>query len=100
MEDIISSLLQANQTGNSNAMELEGAKRCFSFIKDAGLQISSFISDRHRGIRKWIRESEQGTRHFHDLCHVCKGVTRKLLQAGKENILTFIFDKGYRPESH
>lgn len=39
-------------------MELDGAKRCFQFIKDAGLKVTSFISDRHKGIAKWIRESQ------------------------------------------
>ena len=31
-------------------MELDGAKRCFKFLKDSGLQIPIFISDRHKGI--------------------------------------------------
>ena len=57
---------QANQAGSSNAMELFGAKRCFKFLKNAGFKIHSFISDRHRSIAKWIRESEPQTRQYHD----------------------------------
>ena len=64
---------KANESGSSNAMELDGAKRCFQFIKNAGLTITSFISDRHKGIAKWIRESQPETSHFNDLWHVCKG---------------------------
>ena len=41
-------LLQANETGSSNAMELEVAKRSFNFLKRMGLSVATFISDRHR----------------------------------------------------
>lgn len=34
---------QANKTGSSNAMELEGAKRSFNFLKNMGLPVSNFI---------------------------------------------------------
>ena len=75
---------QANQAGSSNAMELFGAKRCFEFLKNAGLKIPSFISDRHRSIAKWIRESEPETKHFHDFWHVSKSITKRLLAASQE----------------
>ena len=75
---------KANESGSSNAMELDGAKRCFQFINDAGLKINSFISDRHKGIAKWIRESQPETSHFNDLWHVCKGLTKKILKGSKE----------------
>ena len=65
-------------------MELDGAKRCFNFLSQAGLKISIFISDRHISISKWIRETQVGTSHFHDLWHVSKGLCKKLLQASKE----------------
>ena len=65
-------------------MELDGAQRCFKFLKDGGLQIPIFISDRHKGIAKWIQTSEKETQHFNDLWHVCKGLSRKILQASKE----------------
>ena len=65
-------------------MELDGAQRCFKFLKDGGLQIPIFISDRHKGIAKWIRTSEKETQHFNDLWHVCKGLSKKILKASKE----------------
>ena len=65
-------------------MELLGAKRCFAFLKNAGLKIHSFISDRHRSIAKWIRESEPQTRQYHDFWHVSKSITKKLLAASQE----------------
>ncbi|XP_065069757.1 uncharacterized protein LOC135694804 [Rhopilema esculentum] len=75
---------KANESGSSNAMELDGAKRCFQYIKNAGLTITTFISDRHKGIAKWIRESQPETSHFNDLWHVCKGLTKKILKGSKE----------------
>ena len=78
-------MLQANQTGNSNAMELEGAKGCFDFLLTvAGLTIQVFISDRHRGITKWIRESHPAIQHFFDQWHIAKGIVKKMLAASKE----------------
>ena len=65
-------------------MELDGAKRCFKYLKDSGLQIPIFISDRHKGIAKWIRTSEKETQHFNDLWHVCKGLSKQILKASKE----------------
>lgn len=65
-------------------MELDGAQRCFKFLKDSGLQIPIFISDRHKGIAKWIRTSEKETQHFNDLWHVSKGLSKKILKASKE----------------
>ena len=65
-------------------MEVEGCKRAFAFLKDACLCISSFISDRHRGIAKWIRETQAETQHFHDLWHIGKIITKNIFSAGKE----------------
>ena len=65
-------------------MELDGAQRCFTFLKDTGLKIPIFVSDRHKGIGKWIRTSEKETQHFNDLWHVCKGFTKNVLKATKE----------------
>ena len=76
-------LLQSNQTGNSNAMELEGAKRCFEYLKSAGLKIPVFVTDRHKGISKWLREKHKDTLHFHDLWHVCKNLYKELFKASK-----------------
>ncbi len=65
-------------------MELQGAKQSFDFILLAGLAISVFISDRHRGIAKWIRENHPQTSHFYDIGHVARSITKKLLKAGKK----------------
>ena len=90
--------LQANETGGSYQTELEGVKRCFGFLQRLGVKIGVFISDRHRGIAKWIRENCPGTTHFFDIWHVARSVTKKLLAASKEKGCEIIQDwmKGIR----
>lgn len=66
-------------------MELDGCKRCFQFLKEAGLKVSTFISDRHKGIAKWVRTSQAQTQHFYDLWHIAKGIVKKILKESKQN---------------
>jgi len=68
---------QANQTGSSNAMELEGAKRCILFLQSVGLSVATFVSDLHRGIAKWIRKFQPKTTHFFDIGHFARSVNKK-----------------------
>ena len=65
-------------------MELEGAKRCFQNLKKDGIRIDTFISDRHRAITKWIRNDQKSTKHFFDIWHVARNITKKMMQAAKE----------------
>ena len=83
---------QANETGCSNAMELEGAKQCFAFLQKMKLSIATFISDRHRGIAKWIRLSHPQTSHYFDIWHVARSINKTLLQASKEKGCKIIKD--------
>ena len=64
-------------------MELEGAKRSFHFLSIMGLPIRTFISDRHRGIAKWIRECQPNTRHFFDIWHIARSIGKAMLKASK-----------------
>lgn len=65
-------------------MELEGAKRCFNFLQRTGFTVATFVSDRHRGIAKWIRQSQPQTSHFFDLWHVARSINKNLLKASQE----------------
>ena len=65
-------------------MELEGCKRSFQFLKQLGLSISLFFSDRHRSIEKSIRKSCPSTKHYFDIWHVARTIIKKLLKASKE----------------
>ncbi|XP_028516206.1 uncharacterized protein LOC110243638 [Exaiptasia diaphana] len=77
-------IVQANETGGSQQTEIEGCERSFKFLKGLGLKIPVFISDRHRGIAKWIRISCPQTQHYYDIWHIARSVTKKLLKASKE----------------
>ena len=68
--------LQANQAGSSTAMELEGCKLCFHYLAKVGLAIKVFVSDRHRGIPKWIRQHQPTVQHYFDQWHVAKGLVK------------------------
>jgi hypothetical protein len=59
-------------------MELEGAKRSFNFLNESDLKMDIFISDRHKGIAKWIRIKQKGTKHYNDIWHVNKGINKQL----------------------
>ena len=65
-------------------MELEGCKRAISYLKSRGIQIQIFISDRHRGIALWLRTTQSSTRHFFDVWHVARSITKKLLKCSNE----------------
>ena len=81
--------LQANETGGGCQTELEGVKRCFGFLQRLGVKIGVFISDRHRGIAKWIRENCPGTTHFSDIWHVAGQLPKScLLQVKRRNSST------------
>ena len=85
-------ILQANEVGSSNAMELEGAKRSFNFLKGSGLKMDIFISDRHKGIAKWIRTKQKETKHFNDIWHVNKSINKQLRKVSKEKGCEIIND--------
>lgn len=65
-------------------MELKGAQLGFSFLQGKGIRINIFVSDRHKGIAKWIRECNSSTTHYFDQWHISKSVVKKLLAASKE----------------
>ena len=75
---------QANEAGTSNAMELLGAKKCFERLQKENIDVSVFVSDRHTGIAKWIKDHQTSTRHFYDIWHVARSICKKIAQAAKE----------------
>ena len=79
-------------------MELEGAKRCFSFLKSVGISVLVFISDRHRGVAKRIRECQPRCSHYFDIWHIARSIGKTMLKLGKEKGCEKICDwmKGVR----
>jgi hypothetical protein len=64
-------------------MEQEGTKRSFSSLSRMGIAIKTFISGRHRGIAKWIRECHPSLQHIFDIWHVARSISKKMLKASK-----------------
>ncbi|XP_021351637.1 uncharacterized protein LOC110449233 [Mizuhopecten yessoensis] len=76
-------LVQSNEVKNSNAMELEGLKRCFQFLKDEGIPVSDLVTDRHCQVKKLMKCEHPDVNHWFDVWHVAKGVYKKLEALGK-----------------
>lgn len=54
-------------------MEHEGLVRGFKLLNDVGMEIETFISDRHLQNKKWIKDNCPQTIHYFDIWHVAKG---------------------------
>lgn len=48
---------QSSEVGGSYYMEKEGLERVIAFMENNGLHIKVLVTDRHRQIDKWIRET-------------------------------------------
>ncbi|XP_057690491.1 uncharacterized protein LOC130914917 isoform X2 [Corythoichthys intestinalis] len=79
----------SNETKSSYHMELEGLKRCKEDV--SGLNIRALVTDRHRQVSKWVRESWKIS-HYYDCWHVVKGLTKKLEALAKPNSFRIIKD--------
>ncbi|XP_046861503.1 uncharacterized protein LOC124454796 [Xenia sp. Carnegie-2017] len=86
-------VVQANQAGSSSAMEALGHQKAMSFLLTTGLIITTFVSDRHATIAKWMRETcpklckELGKpviQHFYDLWHIGKKIQKIMITLAKE----------------
>ena len=51
--------------GGSYHMEKEGLHRVIDFLTEKGLEISVLVTDRHKQINKWIRETYPQTKHYY-----------------------------------
>ena len=54
-------------------MEKEGLERVLLFLKQQGLIVKVLVTDRHKQINKWLRESYPAITHYYDVWHVAKG---------------------------
>ena len=81
-------LTKCNEVSSSNAMELEGLKQCLKTLETKGMTIQSLTTDRHMGVKAFIREL--GTIiHYFDVWHVAKGIALYIiyseLEGGKKS---------------
>ena len=54
-------------------MEKEELQRVLQFLQQQGLTIEVLVTDRHREIDKWLRESYPTITHYYDVWYVAKG---------------------------
>ena len=59
--------------GGSYHMEKEGLHRVLNFLHQQKLPVDVLVTDRHRQINKWLRESYPSITHYYDVWHVAKG---------------------------
>ncbi|XP_068712766.1 uncharacterized protein [Montipora foliosa] len=92
-------LVQCNEAGSSSGMEFLGHQRAFAYLFTTAMKIKSFISDRHRSIAKWMRETcskkcrelnKPVVEHFFDLWHVAKQIQKTLTKLSKEKTCEII----------
>ncbi|XP_049517016.1 uncharacterized protein LOC119440580 [Dermacentor silvarum] len=77
-------LVQSNEVDGSCKMELEGLKRCITFLESKDIRVKSIVTDRHAQIKCFMRKEKSEIIHEFDVWHVAKGINRKLIAASKK----------------
>ena len=54
-------------------MEYAGLVRALEFLADNSLQVGTLVTDRHKQITKYMRQSHPNVDHRYDVWHVSKG---------------------------
>ncbi|KAL9951461.1 hypothetical protein ACROYT_G044124 [Oculina patagonica] len=63
-------LVQSNEVKNPYHMELEGLKRGLAVVKNAEVTVATLITDRHSGVKKYMRINEEQIDHRFDCWHL------------------------------
>ncbi|KAF3834415.1 hypothetical protein F7725_025619, partial [Dissostichus mawsoni] len=71
---------RSNECGGSYHMEKTGLERSLAHLERQGLAVGTMVTDRHRKIAKWLRESYPHIEHLYDIWHDFQ----KLLAASNE----------------
>ncbi|CAB3984261.1 Hypothetical predicted protein [Paramuricea clavata] len=83
-------LVQRNQAGSSPAMEFMSFKSCMDYLIKKGLAITTFISDRHTSVAKYMRSVLSKITHYFDIWHLKKTYVQEIyltyLMAGKKEL--------------
>ena len=64
MNKHVFSYTQSNEVGGSYHMEKEGLQRVLNFLRQQGLTVEVFVTDRHKQINKWLRENYPTITHY------------------------------------
>ena len=71
-------------TVNSSRMELDGLKNVFRRLDENGIKVTSLTTDRHKQVRKYMREQRKDTKHQFDIWHVSKNIKKNLCKYAKK----------------
>jgi len=74
------SLVQLTEVKNSNAMELEGLKRCLDHLQQEQVAIAKLATDRHVQVRAHLKKERPHIQHNFDVWHLVKSVQKKLFK--------------------
>ena len=54
-------------------MEKEGLCHVIKFLKEQKVSIGVIVTDRHKHINQWLRETHPNIKYFYDVWHIAKG---------------------------
>jgi solute carrier family 8 (sodium/calcium exchanger) len=80
---LASHVICVHEVANSNAMELEGLKRCLQTVCDYGVNIEGIATDRHPQINSYMDKERQDLVHQFDIFHTAKSLNKELSKASK-----------------
>lgn len=80
---LTTNLVQCNEVASSTHMELEGLKRGLACL-DRHVTVKALVTDRHSMVKKFMREEHSDIRHYFDVWHVAKGISKKLEAMAKK----------------
>nr|XP_034319955.1 uncharacterized protein LOC117687484 [Crassostrea gigas] len=77
-------LVQSNEVKGSTHMELLGLKRGLRDLEFNNIQVQDLVTDRHVMIKSNKKKDIPEINHYFDVCHIAKGISRKLENAAKK----------------
>ena len=69
---------QSSEVKSSYHMEKEGLNRALKHLQEIGLEVGVLVTDRHKQIKKWVREEHSQINHYFDVWHIAKGELQTL----------------------
>lgn len=65
-------------------MELDGLKQNLRRLDENAINVNSLTTDRHKQVRKYIREERKDIEHQFDVWHMSKNIKKKLTKVAKK----------------
>ncbi|KAL1481713.1 hypothetical protein MTO96_034268 [Rhipicephalus appendiculatus] len=81
---------ESEQVKASATMKNEGLIRRLKFLSDHGMKVKSLTTDRHPGIKKYMRLQCPGIGHYYDVWHVGKGAKKSFRNLALGGLLCFL----------